>query len=153
MGGKRRSGGGDGPRSRVQQRVADEIRMKVGELLLREVRDPRVRGVHLTDVSVSADLGSARLSWRPLPGSATAEEAEVGLRAAAGFLRRELGRSMNIRHVPELDFELDPTPEEGDRIDDLLAEFRRSGSAGTLPSSADSAQDSSDDSPDGRDED
>jgi len=111
--------------------VADEIRMKVSELLLREVRDPRVRGVHLTRVEMSGDLSVARLYWRPLPGQAGVEEATEGLAAAAGFLRRELAPHLDLRNVPELRFQLDELPDEAARVEGLLAQLRAGGSAGT----------------------
>lgn len=92
----------------------------MSELLLRELRDPRLRGVHLTRVEVSRDLARARLFFRTLPGAATAAEASEGLAAAAPYVRRELGRSMHIRGAPELEFEHDLILEEGERIDELL---------------------------------
>ena len=104
--------------------------MKVSELLLREVRDPRVRGVHLTHVEMSNDLSVAHLRWRPLPGQASVEEATEGLQAVAGFLRRELAPHLDLRHAPELRFELDQLPDEADRVEQLLAQLRTTGSAG-----------------------
>lgn len=125
--------------------MADEIRMKVSELLLREVRDPRVRGVHLTDVEMSDDLSVARLRWRPLPGQAGIEEATEGLEAAAGFLRRELAPHLDLRHVPELRFELDELPDEADRVESLLAQLRSTGSAGSPGRGADSGEERDED--------
>jgi ribosome-binding factor A len=104
--------------------VADEIRMKVSDLLLREVRDPRVRGAHLTGVRMSDDLSVAHLAWRPSPGGPGAEAVGEGLRAAAGFLRRELARSLDLRHVPELHFHLDELPDEAERVERLLDQLR-----------------------------
>jgi len=76
--------------------------MKLSELLLREVGDPRVHGVHVTSVEMGGDLSFARIHWRPTPGEASVEQAEAGLRAAAGHLRRELGRRLRLRSVPRL---------------------------------------------------
>jgi ribosome-binding factor A len=123
--------------------VADEIRMKVSELLLREVRDPRVQGVHLTRVEMTNDLSVARLYWRTLPGLSV-EEAEAGLAKAAGFLRREVAPSLGLRHAPELRFELDSLPDEADRVEELLAQVRATGSAGTPGAAADEDDDEQD---------
>jgi ribosome-binding factor A len=109
-------------RGSARLRVAEEIRVKVSELLLRELSDPRLVGVHLTRVEMEGHLGVAHLYWRPMPGGPDTEEATAGLRAAAGFLRRAVGRSLNLRKVPELDFQLDPLPDEAARVDALLAE-------------------------------
>lgn len=127
---KRRGGGQPPGRGNARIRVADELRMKVSELLLREVRDPRVDGVHLTQVEMTQDLSVARLLWRTLPGRSV-EEAEAGLAAATGFLRREVAKTLDIRNVPELRFELDTAPDDADRLEQLLAEARATGSAGT----------------------
>ena len=94
--------------------------MKLTELLLREVRDPRVSGITVTRVEMTGDFSRAQVSYRPLPGGASPDEAAAGLRSVAGFLRRELGRAMHLRNAPELRFDLDRLPDEGQRIEDLL---------------------------------
>lgn len=133
---KRRGDGGQpSGRGDARVRVADEIRMRVADLLHREVRDPRLEGVHLTRVEMTKDLSLARLYWRPLPGQASIEEATAGLAAATGFLRHELAPQLDLRHAPELRFELDELPDEADRVENLLAQLRATGSAG-VPGSA-----------------
>jgi ribosome-binding factor A len=131
-------------RGDARVRVADEIRMKTSELLLREVRDPRVQGVHFTRVEMTSDLSLARLFWRTLPGR-DAEQAAAGLRAAGGFLRRELAQTLDLRKMPELRFELDTLPDEADRVEELLAQVRATGSAGTPGSSGPEADDGPED--------
>jgi ribosome-binding factor A len=97
--------------------------MKVSELLLRELRDPRLAGVHVTRVEMTGDLSRARLHYRTTPGQASPEDAAEGVRHAASFLRRELARTMRLRAVPELEFRLDELVDEGDRIERLLADL------------------------------
>jgi len=147
MGRKGRKGSTHPPgRGDARVRVADEIRMKISELLLREVRDPRVKGVHFTRVEMTSDLSVARLFWRTLPGESV-EEAEAGLSAAGGFLRRELAQTLDLRKVPELRFQLDSLPDEADRVEQLLAQVRATGSAGTPGSPRVSEADDEPDSP------
>jgi len=103
-------------------RLGEQLRREIAELLRTSVRDPRVGGVTVTGVKVSADLSTARVRVR-LP----AEEAErsatlEGLRAAAPFLRRTLGRSLHVRRIPELRFLPDTSLEHAQRIEALLAE-------------------------------
>jgi ribosome-binding factor A len=105
----------------VTRRVADEIRMKLGELLVRETSDARLAGVHVTRVEMSKDLSVAHVWWRPTPGVAREGEAEEALERAARFLRSRLGRTMRLKHLPELDFELDALPGEPSRLDALLS--------------------------------
>jgi len=104
--------------------------MRIAELLLREARDPRVTGVTLTRVELSGDFSHAKVWFRPLPGGPEGAEIEAGLRSVGGFLRREIGRSMRLRTVPELHFALDPLPEQGQRIEDLLAQVHGIAPAG-----------------------
>lgn len=100
--------------------------MKVSDLLFREVRDPRVAGVHLTRVEMSDDLRVARLYWRP-PPRGDVEEAARGLAAAGGFLRKQVGSSLRLRSVPELRFLVDELPEQAGRVEELLARIHRPG--------------------------
>jgi ribosome-binding factor A len=105
--------------------VAEELRVKVALLLQREVRDPRVIGVTITRVEMTGDLSQARVFFRCLPGGAASDDVARGLASASGFLRREASRTLRLRHAPELRFEPDDLPEQGQRIDDLLAGLER----------------------------
>jgi ribosome-binding factor A len=93
-------------------------------MLVREVKDPRLRGITLTRVEMSDDLRHARVFFSHLEGAARAAAAIAGFRSAAGFIRREIGRSLRLRFTPELDFAFDPGPERAARIDVLLREGR-----------------------------
>lgn len=117
-------GSGRGPAS---ERVAEEIRVKASEILVRELRDPRLAGIHLTRVEVSADLGHARLYYRTLPGGAPPEELEPAASRAAGFLRQRLGRSLRLKATPEMELVHDTAPDALERIDALLQSVRRPG--------------------------
>jgi ribosome-binding factor A len=88
-------------------RVAGLIQQELSRLLLREVKDPRLQYVIITAVRLSADLRHARVFFtgRNLPEASQAELR--GLHSAAGFLRGQLGRSLRLRHAPELSFEMD----------------------------------------------
>jgi ribosome-binding factor A len=100
------------------------MRMKLAHVLQREVRDPRVAGVHVTRVELAKDLSRARVFWRTMPGGASEERARIGLAQAAGLLRSRVGGSLRVRHVPELVFELDRELENESRLESLLAGAR-----------------------------
>ncbi len=97
---------------------------EISELLVRELKDPRLRGITLTRVEMSDDLRHARVFFSHLEGATRAAAAVAGFRSAAGFIRRELGHSLKLRFTPELDFAFDPGPEQASRIDQLLRESR-----------------------------
>jgi ribosome-binding factor A len=111
----------ESPRTR---RVADRIQMEIAEMLQREVRDPRLSTLTVTGVTVSHDLGSARV-W--VSGRIPEGGDEALLRAlegAAPYLRSLLAPRLRLRTVPVLHFEIDHSLETGDRIEQLLRELR-----------------------------
>lgn len=121
MSGRGRKQGAGAGRSSAKLRVAEDIRMKLAQLMHRELDDPRLDGVHLTRVEMTPDLTVARVFWRTTPGAADPEIARVALKSAVGFLRKQLGKSLRLRGVPQLEFQLDAMIDSGARIEDLLA--------------------------------
>jgi len=109
--------------TRRQQKVADLIQEELSTLIARKVRDPRVEGVTVTGVKVSPDLRYADVYVTKLGDEEEQNSALAGLNAAAGFLRRELAPSLNLRFMPELRFHLDRSWEQGARIDALLEQI------------------------------
>ncbi len=103
------------PRSR---RVAQQIQQALSELIRREVRDPRLGILTLTDVRVSNDLGHAKVFYSVL--NADARQAQEILDSAAPMLRGPLGRALGIRHSPELRFVQDELIESGARLTELI---------------------------------
>ena len=106
--------------TRRTQRVADAIKEAIADLLLKDVRDPRVGMVTLTTVDVSPDLRHARIFFSVLGEEERRKEALAGLRSACGFMRAEIAHRLSLRVVPELAFEFDSTLEEADRVSRLL---------------------------------
>jgi ribosome-binding factor A len=89
------------PRSR---RVEEAIQRILSEAIAGRVRDPRLSGVIVTNVSVSRDLSVARVYYSLLSGELPGPEIGKGLQAASGFLRTALAGELRVRHVPELRF-------------------------------------------------
>ena len=106
-------------------RVADLIKIEISNLLLKQVRDPRIGLVTITGVKVADDLRTARIFFVELGKDQCSEEIQAGLGKAAGFLRRELGRRLRLRCVPELLFAYDPSFAYGNRIERLISEIHR----------------------------
>ncbi len=104
-------------------RVADLLHKELSQLLLREVKDPRLRAITITAVRVSTDLRHARVLFTG--GAAAEHEAQLqGLHSAAGFLRGQLGRRLDLRYAPELTFELDESVDRTLEVMRLLREVK-----------------------------
>lgn len=112
-------------------RVSQAIRGAIAELLQQgAIRDPRVTGgglISVTEVRVSPDLRHARVYVSIFADDSAREAALLGLRHAAGFLRREVGHAIQLRSAPILDFELDGSIEQGARIEGILRELKTGG--------------------------
>lgn len=106
------------------RQVAETVRQVIGEVLVREVRDPRVGMVTITGVTVAADLGQARIQVMIPGGEAERTRALEGLRSAAGFLRTRVAKVLGTRVVPELHFEADRGLEHAARISEVLASLK-----------------------------
>jgi ribosome-binding factor A len=102
------------------QRVAEQIRRELAELIRHEVKDPRVSFVSLTDVELAPDYAHAKIFFTAMRGTDNATEILEGLRCASGFLRRELGKKIRIHTLPELHFHYDRSVEEGSRLSQLI---------------------------------
>lgn len=111
--------------ARRMQRINDQIRDELAQLLSREVGDPRLQGViSITGVETTADLTTSRIFVSVLGTEQEAENTLGHIRRASSFFRRELAVRLNLRRTPELDFRLDRSIAEGARIDQLLREIR-----------------------------
>jgi ribosome-binding factor A len=111
--------------SRRPEQVAGTIRQVIADALAREVRDPRVGFVTVTNVVVTNDLSHARVMVSVPGDEAEKAKAMEGLQSAAGFLRTRAARALTTRTVPELHFELDKGIEHAARIEELLESIRR----------------------------
>lgn len=106
-------------------RVADVIMAEISDLLLKQVRDPRIKLVTITRVKLTDDLRLAKVFFVETGKETCDPEVKTGLHRATGFLKRELGKRLRLRYVPDLVFMIDESFEYGSRIDRLLAEIRR----------------------------
>ena len=104
-------------------RVADLLKIEIADLLLKQVRDPRIGSVTITGVKVTDDLRTAKVFFVEMGKDVCSADLQAGLLKATGFLRRELGRRLQLRRVPEIIFVYDPSFAYGNRIDTLLKEI------------------------------
>ncbi|MFC3914643.1 30S ribosome-binding factor RbfA [Pseudaeromonas sharmana] len=103
------------------RRVAQQMQREVAMILQREIKDPRIGMVTVSDVDVSGDLQHARIYVTFLNNDAESIETGLkGLSEASGYIRLLLGKAMQLRVVPELRFAYDKTLVEGMRISNLV---------------------------------
>lgn len=107
-----------------QARVADRIRVILAERLDKGLRDPRLGFVTITDVRVTGDLQHASVFYTVLGTPEEREASGDALKSATGLLRSEIGKHLNTRLTPSLEFIADAIPESAGHIADLLREAR-----------------------------
>lgn len=106
------------------ERLNEQFRRELMDILSNEVRDPRVGALTVTQVEVTPDLYHAKVYLTSLDPETRSASLE-GLDAAAPFIRREIGRRLHIRRAPELHFTWDETLANAQRIERLLSEAMR----------------------------
>ncbi len=102
------------------ERVREFIKEQVGEILQRDLKDPRIGFVSVTGVEVSADLRHAKVFVSVLGDAQAKADTMAGLESAQGYVRGELGRRLQMRFSPEVLFRLDESIERGVRVMSLI---------------------------------
>ncbi|MFJ7970842.1 30S ribosome-binding factor RbfA [Psychrobacillus sp. NPDC096389] len=105
-------------------RVAEQMKKELGEIIGRKLKDPRIGFVTVTDVAVTGDLQQATIYITVLDGNK--EDTLKALEKAKGFIRSEIGQRIRLRITPELLFQFDESAAYGNRIDDLLRQINKS---------------------------
>ena len=126
-----------------RDRVSEQIRRELAELIRGELKDPRVGMISLTDVAVTADYAHAKVYFSTLAGSAKVDEVMTGLEKASGFLRRELGKRISIHTTPQLHFVFDQSLERGADLSALIQKavaISDSGESSESPESSESSE-------------
>lgn len=94
-------------------------------MLIREINDPRLKQIFVTDVKIDRELTVADIYVSAVEGSSRSAEIIAGLESASGFMRRNLSARVEVRAFPRLRFHWDPTPENADHIEKILAGLRQ----------------------------
>jgi ribosome-binding factor A len=106
------------------QRISDRIKQELSEMLLKEINDPRLAQIFVTDVTVDRELAYANIYVSAVEGASRSKEVLEGLESASGFLRRELAARVELRSFPRLRFHWDPTPENADHMERLFQQLK-----------------------------
>jgi len=105
-----------------KERVSEQIRRELAELIRTELKDPRVGMISITEVEVTADYAHAKVFFSSMSGSENLAEIMTGLEKSSGFLRRELGKRISIHTTPQLHFVFDQSLERGADLSKLIQE-------------------------------
>jgi ribosome-binding factor A len=108
------------PQGSRASRVGDQIRAELAELLTREVHDPGIGFLTITHVKVSPDLQQARVFYTTIGDPKSRKDSARALQRATPFLRRHVGRRLQLKRVPELTWMFDESIEKNDRIEQIL---------------------------------
>lgn len=103
-----------------QQRTAEQLRIIISELFLRELSDPRLHGITVTDVKIDRELEHADISVSALGDESREDEVMAALNSAEGFLRRELAGRVRLRKVPQLHFHWDYSLAHMQEVESIL---------------------------------
>jgi len=104
-----------------QGRLGEEIRKVISSLLLKEIKDPRLSGiVSVSAVEVTSDGGYATVFISTLGDAEETESALTAFRSAKGLIRKEIGRQIKLKHVPELLFKADTSMDYGRHITKII---------------------------------
>jgi len=106
-------------------RVGEQMKKELGEIISRKIKDPRIGFVTVTDVNVTGDLQQATVYISVLGDQEQRENTLKGLAKAKGFIRSEIGQRIRLRKTPEINFEFDESIDYGNRIDTLLNQISK----------------------------
>ncbi len=101
------------------------LKIEISEIIHREMKDPRVGFVTITDVDITADLRHARVYVSVLGDDEAKRLSLKALKNASGFFRAEVGKRVKMRTTPEIDFRFDESIEQGIRMFELLQKIKK----------------------------
>ena len=103
-----------------KDRVSEQVRREIAELIRTELKDPRVGFISITDVEVTPDYAHAKIYFSSMKGEEGLEDILAGLSRASGFLRRELGRRIHLHTLPQLHFLYDSSLARGSELSQII---------------------------------
>jgi len=106
-------------------RIGDQIRAEIADILVRRIKDPRIGFVTVTAVEVADDLRQAKVFVSILEGSPQQSKTLRGLVRASGFIRTELGKRLRLKFLPQLSFHLDQSAQKAAHVLQLLEEIKQ----------------------------
>ena len=112
-----------------QERLNENIKELLSELILKKIKDPRVGFVTITSVKISADQMTAKVYFSVMGSEQDRLDSRKGLRSARNFMRRVVGDQLKLRHVPEFRFVYDDSLDKAMKIEEVLKELKKNDAA------------------------
>ena len=109
------------------EKLQELIKQEMSKMLLREIKDPRIGFVTVTDVEMTGDLREAKIYVSIMGDEEKVQESLKGLKSALGFIRREIGKRIKIRFTPEISFALDTSLDYSEHIQKILLDIEKEG--------------------------
>jgi len=107
------------------QRVAEVLHQEISRLIQFEMKDPRLGFITITAVDVSRDVQHAKVYYTVIGDETTRKDSARALESAVGFIRRQLGRALHMRTIPELSFQYDKSIAYGNHIESLIRDVNK----------------------------
>ncbi|MGM0414273.1 MAG: 30S ribosome-binding factor RbfA [Bacillota bacterium] len=107
-----------------KRRLSELLKEEISDIILKEVKDPRIGFVSVNDVELSGDLRHAKVFVSVIGDQTERDDTMDGLKKATGFIRKLLGERITVYHTPELVFKYDDSIEHGIHISNLIKEVR-----------------------------
>jgi ribosome-binding factor A len=108
-----------------QKRVADRLQVEIADLLRREVKDPRLEMVTVTAVNIDRELEHANVFVAAMGDDSRRSDILRALESAKGFIRREVGRRVQLRRTPAIEFHWDASPDRAEHVEQLLDTLKK----------------------------
>lgn len=105
-------------------RVAEQMKQELSDIITRRLKDPRVGFVTITDVEVTGDLQQAKVYFTVLGDEEKKSSTLEALEKASGFIRSEIGNRIRLRKTPEIQFSFDESIAYGNRIEKIIADLK-----------------------------
>jgi len=107
-------------------RVSDHLKLEISQMLLKEVKDPHIGFMTITGVEVSKDLHVANVFYTILGDEKQVSESAQALSRVSHFIKRQLGKRLRMRYIPDIVFRYDHSLEYGAKIDNILGHLKDS---------------------------
>lgn len=108
-----------------ERRLSELLKEEISDIILKEVKDPRIGFVSVNDVEVSGDLRHAKVFVSVIGDQTERDDTMDGLKKATGFIRKLVGERITVYHTPEIVFKYDDSIEHGIHISNLIKEVRK----------------------------
>lgn len=106
------------------QRIGDQLRGEISAMLQRDIKDPRIGFVTIMDVEVAPDLSHATVYFTVFGSEDEKSESLQGLQSTASYMRREMGRRLHLKRIPQLHFRYDKTTDKGAHMEDIFSQIK-----------------------------